>query len=122
MNVSMECSMKPYFLVFLGSIILGCSDNVPEFSSQASEICMVAEKSFENDELDNLLSYLKNNYDIESGKIRFDESGVYIPLKERFVEESGYYIAAPGHHVNGEGSDPAFREIEKCLYRYHIKG
>jgi len=54
--------------------------------------------------------------------MRITQQGVFIPVKNRFVEEDGYFLAKPGVNIIIEIGDPAFVRVKGCIYRYHIKG
>jgi len=49
--------------------------------------------------------------------------GLYLVMKQLFVEDDGVFIASPGIHPPvGLGSDPSFVPLGTRVFRYHISG
>lgn len=69
-----------------------------------------------------IASDIEETFHVEKEKMRITQQGVFIPVKNRFVEEDGYFLAKPGVNIIIEIGDPAFVRVKGCIYRYHIKG
>lgn len=51
-----------------------------------------------------------------------NEDGLFLVLKERFVDETGIFIEKEKSPRQGKDSDPSFVELGPRVYRYRVKG
>lgn len=111
--------------VFIGaclSIASGCGDSLRDSRIDSSRVCSFAGAAFKENGFDNLLLELEREFGIPKKKMRITSSGVFVPMKKRFVEESGYFVARPGINFASPHTDPSFELLKECVYRYEIKG
>lgn len=112
---------------FYGALLIvlstACTDGFNDAAIDIEQLCSLSNVAFAKQDFGDLLSALEKQFDVTSGKMRVTKQGIFIPIKERFVEEQGYFVARPGVNiVSGKGTDPAFDRVKECIYRYRIKG
>jgi hypothetical protein len=106
----------------LAALIASCSNRFDETAIKVDRLCLLAEIAFTKQDFDDLLSALEEQFHVEKKKMRTTAQGIFIPMKNRFVEEDGYFLARPGVNIILKSSDPALVRVKGCIFRYHIKG
>ncbi len=106
----------------LAGLITSCSNRIDESSIEVDRLCALADTAFKNQDFGGLLPALEKQFHVEKDKMRITDQGIFIPMKERFVEEKGYFLARPGANIILRSSDPALVRMKSCIFRYHIKG
>ena len=109
-------------LAFLTALTLSCSSRFDEASIDADRLCGLADTAFARQDFSELLPALEKQFHVEKKDMRMTGQGIYIPLKHRFVEEDGYFLARPGTNLILRAGDPALVRVKGCVFRYHIKG
>lgn len=106
----------------LVALIVSCSNKVDESIIDVDRLCTLADAAFARQDFNALLPALEKQFHVDAKKIRVTEQGIFIPLKNRFVEESGYFLVKPGANIILKVGDPALFRVKGCLFRYRIKG
>jgi len=106
----------------LAGLIASCSDRIDESSIEVDRLCSLADMAFKKQDFNDLLPALEKQFHVAKDKMRITDQGIYIPVKDRFVEESGYFLARPGVNIILKSGDPALVRVKGCIFRYHIKG
>jgi hypothetical protein len=106
----------------LAMLISACSDSLDGSALDIDGLCSLSVTGHKTQDFSGLLTELERQLGVARNKIRVTGEGVFVPVKARFVEESGYFVAKPGVNVKAKGTDPAFEPIRECVYRYRIKG
>lgn len=106
----------------LTALIVSCSNRFNESSIQVDRLCSLADTAFKKQDFNDLLPALEKQFHVERDKLRITDQGIFIPMKDRFVEEKGYFLARPGVNIILRSGDPAFVRVKDCIFRYHIKG
>lgn len=109
-------------VALLGTLSTGCSEAFNESTIEADQVCLLSNSAYAKQDFDGLLSALEKQFGVARNKMRITGQGIFIPMKESFVEEQGYFIARPGVSISGKGADPAFHRVKNCVYKYRIKG
>ncbi len=110
------------FIAVLAALIAACTNRIDDSSIEADRLCLLAETAFAKKDFGDLLSTLEKQFHVEKKKMRITDQGIFIPIKNRFVEEDGYFLAKPGVNIILRSSDPALVRVKGCIFRYHIKG
>jgi hypothetical protein len=118
----MSLKLTATIIALFAILIASCSNRIDESSIEAGLLCPLAETAFAKQDFGDLLLTLEKKFHVEKEKLRITQQGVFIPVKNRFVEEDGYFLAKPGVNIIIEIGDPAFVRVKGCIYRYHIKG
>jgi hypothetical protein len=106
----------------LAGLMASCSSRFDEASIQVDQLCSFADRAFKKQDFNDLLPALEGQFHVERDKMRITDQGIFVPMKERFVEEKGYFLARPGVNIILRSGDPAMARVKGCIYRYHIKG
>jgi len=106
----------------LTALIASCSNSFDETSIKVDRLCLLAEIAFTKQDFDGLLSALEKQFHVERKEMRITAQGIYVPIKNRFVEEDGYFLSRPGVNIILKSSDPSLVRVKGCIFRYHIKG
>jgi hypothetical protein len=114
--------LKVLYVVLLITLFTSCSDRFNDSAINVDQLCSQASIAFEKKDFAGLLTTLEKQFGIARGKMTVTEQGIFIPTRECFVEERGYFVAKPSVSVSGVGTDPAFERVKGCIYRYRIKG
>lgn len=109
-------------MALLGTLSTGCRETFNESTIEADQVCLLSSSAYAKQDFDGLLSVLEKQFGVARSKMRITGQGIFIPMKENFVEEQGYFIASPGVSISGKGVDPAFNRVKNCVYKYRIKG
>ncbi len=109
-------------IVALAVLIVGCSDRIDDAMIQVDLLCSLADTAFAKQDFNDLLPVLEKQFPVEKKNMRITEQGIFIPVKNRFVEESGYFLARPGASIILKSGDPALVRVKGCVFRYRIKG
>ncbi len=119
---SKPAEAKLLLLILLATLASGCGDAMDVSAFDAERLCMLSADAFVKQDFDDLLSELERKVGTTRNKMRITKEGVFVPMKERFVEEQGYFFAKPGVDMSAKSTDPAFELIKGCIYHYQIKG
>ncbi len=106
----------------LVALISSCSNKINESSIDIDRLCALADAAFAKKDFSALLPSLEKEFHVDAKNMRIAEQGIFIPLKARFVEESGYFLAKPDANIILKVGDPALVRVKGCLFRYRIKG
>lgn len=109
-------------IVLLAVLPASCSNKFDESSIEIERLCSFADTAFAKQDFSNLLPALEKQFHVPRDKMRITDQGIFIPMKERFVEEKGYFLARPGVNIILKSGDPALVRMKGCIFRYHIKG
>ncbi len=113
---------KSICALLLCVLVDGCSDTLDERRVDVDRLCSLSSTAFQKREFDALFSELEKQLGTVKSKMRVTDQGIFVPTKQLFVEESGYFISRPGVELRGKSADPAFELVKGCMYRYRIKG
>lgn len=80
----------------LAAFIASCSSRFDESSIEVDRLCPLAETAFAKQYFGDLLPALEKQFHVARDKMRITDQGIFIPIKNRFVEENGYFLARPG--------------------------
>lgn len=106
----------------LVALMASCSKSTfDETSIKVDRLCRLADKAFAKKDFGDLLTALEKQFHITRDKIRITDQGIFIPIKNNFYEEDGYFLAKPGVNII-LSTDPALVRVKGCIFRYHIKG
>jgi hypothetical protein len=103
-------------------LIASCSNGIDVSSIEVDRLCSLADTAFAEHNFGDLLPALEKQFHVDGKKMRITEQGIFIPIKSRFVEENGYFLAKPGANSSLRSGDPALVRVKGCLFRYRIKG
>jgi len=106
----------------LAGLIASCSDRIDESSIEVDRLCSLADTAFTKQNFGDLLPALEKQFHVERDRMRITDQGIFIPVRDRFVEEKGYFLARPGGNIILRSGDPALVRVKSCIFRYHIKG
>jgi hypothetical protein len=109
-------------IVLLAVLPASCSNKFDESSIEVERLCSLADTAFAKQDFSNLLPALEKQFHVARDIMRITDQGIFIPIKNRFVEEKGYFLARPGVSLILRSSDPALVRVKGCIFRYHIKG
>lgn len=118
-------TVRVWFLLgtlLVATLASSCSNSMDDATINAERLCPLSVDAFAKQDFGDLLSELERQVGMSRNKMRITKEGVFVPMKERFVEEQGYFIAKPGVDMSVKGTDPAFELIKGCIYHYQIKG
>lgn len=116
---------------FIGAILViavaaaGCARSPevsPEVADRLCALSAAAASPESHGELNELLTALEKQFGVGQSKLQVGELGVFVPTRSFFVEKSGLFVAKPGVVLPGQGSDPSFTPLVRCIYRYEIRG
>jgi hypothetical protein len=104
------------------ALMASCSESkFDETSIKVDRLCRLADRVFAKKDFGDLLAALGKQFHVTRDKIRITDQGIFIPLKNYFVGEDGYFLANPGVNIF-LSTDPALVRVKGCIFRYHIKG
>ncbi len=106
----------------LVAVMTSCSNTMDESKIDADRLCALADAAFAKKDFSDLLPELEKQFHVDAKNMRIAEQGIFIPLKGRFVEESGYFLARPGANIILKVGDPVMSRVKGCLFLYRIKG
>lgn len=106
----------------LAALIASCANRFDESSIEVDRLCSLADTAFAKKDFGDLLPVLEKKFHVARDKMRITDQGVFIPIKNCFVEEKGYYLARPGVNIILKSGDPALVRVKGCIFWYHIKG
>ncbi len=109
-------------VLMLVALISSCSNKINESSIDVDRLCALADAAFVKKNFGDLLPELEKQFHADAKNMRIADQGIFIPLKGRFVEESGYFLARPGANIILKVGDPVMSRVKGCLFRYRIKG
>ncbi len=109
-------------IALLAVLITSCSNRFDESSIEVDRLCSLADTAFAKKDFGGLLTALEKQFHVTRDKMRITDQGIFIPIKNRFVEEKGCFLARPGVNIILKSGDPALVRMKGCIFRYRIKG
>lgn len=106
----------------LAVLMASCSNGIDESTLEADRICALADAAFTTRNFSDVLAALEKRFPVDAKKMRITDQGIFIPVRSRFVEERGYFVARPGVNIVLKSGDPAMVRVKACVFRYRIKG
>lgn len=78
------------------TLIASCSNRFDESKIEVDRLCSLADTAFAEQDFGDLLPVLEKQFHVARDKMRITDQGIFIPVKNRFVEEKGCFLARPG--------------------------
>src|SRR4030095_10964559 len=97
-------------------LTIGCGHSLDGSSLDVDRLCSLSAAGHKTQDFSRLLTELERQVGVARNKIRVTREGMFVPVKKRFVEESGYFVAKPGVDAAAKGTDSTFEPIRGCVY------